>query len=384
MQVDVQAFFPYLNLYRYYDIVYYDDNNTKKEESSMKKILNLRCVLITLLMLSVSSVTCLLIQEVFKEVTLIPAILVLATFLVCALTEGYIYGIIASLCCVLIMNFAFTFPFFKINFTIRENLLSAIILMSVTLITCTMTATIKKQESIKMESQKEKMRANLLRAISHDLRTPLTTIYGASSALLEGKNEFTMEHREQLLKGIKEDSLWLCRMVENLLSVTKLDGDVAIIKTDTALDELIDSVLIKFKKRYTKQEVVVDIPEELMVIPMDAILIEQVIINILENAVVHAKGMDELVLRVTRVANKAIFEIRDNGCGIPKERFDDIFTGCYSNYNVPADGNKCNAGIGLSVCASIIKAHGGEIHAQNLKTGGAMFEFTLYMEENDE
>lgn len=350
----------------------------------MKKVFNLKCTLITLLILSVSSITCLLIQETFKEVTLIPAILVLATFLVCAFSEGYIYGIIASICCVLIMNFAFTFPFFRIDFSVRENILSAIILMSVALITCTMTATIKKQETIKMESQKEKMRANLLRAISHDLRTPLTTIYGASSALLEGKNDFTLEHKEQLLKGIKEDSLWLCRMVENLLSVTKLDGDVEIIKTDTVLDELIDSVLIKFKKRYDKQEVIVDLPEELMVIPMDAILIEQVLINILENAVVHAKGMNELVIRVTHERNMAVFEIRDNGCGIPKEKFDDIFTGCYSNYNVPADGNKCNAGIGLSACASIIKAHGGEIHAQNLKTGGAMFKFTLYMEENDE
>ena len=342
----------------------------------------LKYSLIMIVVLSISVVSCLIIQESFKEMTLIPAILLLGTFLICALTEGYLYGIIASIISVLIMNFAFTFPFFKLNFTIRENFLSAVILMAVTLVTCTMTEKIRRQEIIKMESEKEKMRANLLRAISHDLRTPLTTIYGSSCALMENENDFTKERRDQLLKGIKEDSQWLCRMVENLLSVTRLDGNVKIIKTHTVLDELIDSVLIKFAKRYENQEVIVEIPEELVVIPMDAILIEQVIINLLENAVQHAIGMDKLKLRVTVVGSKAVFEIEDNGCGIPKAKFDDLFTGCYSNYEAPADGQKCNAGIGLSVCATIIKAHGGEIKVQNIKSGGALFKFTLKMEDD--
>ena len=349
----------------------------------MKLQKHLKYMIIMIVVLSISVIACLIIKDSFNEITLIPAILVLGTFLVCAFTEGYVYGIIASITSVVIMNFAFTFPFFKIDFTIKENFLSAVILMAVTIITCTMTEKIRRQEIIRLESEKEKMRANLLRAISHDLRTPLTTIYGSSCALLENDNEFSEELTEQLLKGIKEDSQWLCTMVENLLSVTRLDGNVKIIKSDTVVDELIDSVLIKFKKRYDNQDVMVDIPDELIVVPMDAILIEQVIINILENAVQHAKGMDKLRLSVSHSPGKVVFEIEDNGCGIPKNKMDTLFVGCYCDYETPADGQKRNAGIGLSVCATIIKAHGGEIMARNLKDGGAMFRFTLNLEDDD-
>ena len=346
----------------------------------MKIQKNLKYLLITIAVLSISVFSCLLIKKSFNEVTLIPVILLLGTFLICALTEGYIYGIVASVSSVLIMNFAFTFPFFKIDFAVKENFLSAVILMAVTLITCTMTEEIRRHEILRLESEKEKMRANLLRAISHDLRTPLTTIYGTSCALLENNNEFTPELKEQLLKGIKEDSLWLCTMVENLLSVTRLDGNVNIKKVDTVLDELLDAVIVKFKKRYENQAVEVEMPEELLIVPMDAILIKQVIINLLENAVQHATGMDKLKIRIIHNMDKVVFEIEDNGCGIAKNKMNSLFVGCYSDDKIPADGQKRNAGIGLSVCATIIKAHGGEIGAQNLKSGGALFRFTLKME----
>jgi len=227
------------------------------------------------------------------------------------------------------------------------------------------------------------MRANLLRAISHDLRTPLTTIYGSSSALLDNYNEFSDEQSKKILAGIKEDSQWLNGMVENLLSITRLDGaNVNIIKTDTVLDELIDSILVKFAKRYPEQKVNIDIPEDFVVIPMDPLLIEQVAINILENAVQHAKGMTKLSLTVFTNSNKAVFEIMDNGCGIPDEKIEHIFTGYYSKDNVPSDGNRKNAGIGLSVCASIIKAHGGEIRAESLKGRGCVFRFALDLEDD--
>lgn len=228
------------------------------------------------------------------------------------------------------------------------------------------------------------MRANLLRAVSHDLRTPLTTIYGAGSALLENGAEFSDEQRSKLLSGIKEDSQWLCRMVENLLSVTKLDGDnVKIVKTPTPLDELIDSVLVKFHKHYQDVEVELLIPDELIMVPMDPILMEQVIMNILENAVIHADGMTKLQLEVYVKNGKVVFEIKDNGCGIPEEIIANIFTGGYVRQAEIADGRKGNAGIGLSVCATIVKAHGGSIAAVNRSTGGACFRITLDLEEGE-
>ena len=171
-------------------------------------------------------------------------------------------------------------------------------------------------------------------------------------------------------------------MVENLLSVTKIEeGKVKLIKTPTVLDELIDSVIVKFKKHYPTQEIDLDIPEEIVLIAMDAILIEQVLINLLENAVQHATGMTKLSLKVYVIDNKAIFEIKDNGCGIAKERLETIFQGNYEKSESLYDSQKRNAGIGLSVCATIIKAHDGSIHVENNKDGGAKFRFSLDIEE---
>ena len=312
----------------------------------------------------------------------ITTVFVFAVFLISLFTNGYIYGVLAAVAGTLAVNYAFTFPYFALNFTIPVNFISAIVLIVLSLLTSALTTKLKQHEAMKAESEKESMRANLLRAISHDLRTPLTTIYGSSTTLLENSGAMTEEQKVQIVTGIKEDSEWLIRMVENLLSVTRLDsGQVKIIKTPTILDELIDSVILKFKKRYPNQKVVLELPDDVVMIPMDAILIEQVIVNILENAVQHATGMTSLTLRVFTLGSSAIFEIADNGCGIDPKRMDTLFTGHYASEHEVADSKKKNAGIGLSVCATIIKAHGGSIKAENLKTGGAVFRFALDTEE---
>ena len=340
-----------------------------------------RNIFVSLLILALCFLTCLVLEYIFDNSALISAIFVLGVYLISVITPGYVYGITSALVSVLAVNFAFNFPFFEFNFTIAENIISAVILLAVTLMTSALTTKLKNQEAIKSERDKERMRANLLRAVSHDLRTPLTTIYGSSSALLEKYDDFSDEQCKEMLKGITEDSQWLCRMVENLLSITKLDvGHVKIIKTDTVIDELTDSVLIKFAKRYPNQTINVDIPDDFVTVPMDALLIEQVLINILENAVQHAAGMTSLSLKIFTIADKAIFEIKDNGCGIQKEKLKDIFSGIYTSEPDISDGKRNNAGIGLSVCASIIKAHGGDIKAENVKSGGCIFRFTLNME----
>lgn len=312
----------------------------------------------------------------------ITTIFVFAVFLTALLTDGYVYGVVATFAGVLAINYAFTYPFFLLNFIIPVNLISAVIMVTVAILTGTLTTKVKKQEVVKMESEKERMRANLLRAVSHDLRTPLTTIYSASSTLRENRNNLTIEQQDAMLKSIQEDSEWLMRMVENLLSITRIDsGRIKIIKTPTVLDELIDSVMTKFASRYPGREVLLDIPDEIVVIPMDTILIEQVLINLLENAVLHARGMTTLTLKVFTLGKQAIFEIADDGCGISEDRLKHIFSGSYDAQEESSDSRKRNAGIGLSVCATIIKAHGGDISAKNRKEGGAVFRFTLDKED---
>ena len=123
------------------------------------------------------------------------------------------------------------------------------------------------------------------------------------------------------------------------------------------------------------------IPEDFVAIPMDAVLIQQVIVNLLENAVEHAHGMTRLELVVTVRDRWVLFCVRDNGCGIAKERMENLFTGYLGQSESQGDSKRRNMGIGLSVCASIIKAHGGRIEAGNLPQGGAEFRFALEMEE---
>ena len=306
-----------------------------------------------------------------------------AVFLISMLTRGYVYGILAAFAGTLAINYAFTFPYFHLNFTIPTNLFSAIVMIIISVLTSTLTTKVKHHESIKAESEKERMRANLLRAVSHDLRTPLTTIYGSTTALLEENQTLPQDQRRSMLLGIQEDTQWLMRMVENLLSVTRIDnGRVKIVKTAFALDELLDSVLIKFRKRYPDQPLNLQIPSDIIMIPMDPILIEQVIINILENAVQHATGMTKLSLAVFVRGDQAVFRIADDGCGIREDRLNTIFAGTPMSDAQVADGQRRNAGIGLSVCATIVRAHGGSISVENSPAGGAVFQFTLGLEES--
>lgn len=340
----------------------------------------------TLIVLWFFVIVSVILENTLKAATLVPAVFTLAVFLISFYTDGYAYGIIASLISMLAVNFAFTFPYLKFNFSIFENLVSAIVMLVVTCLTCALTTKLKRIEKLKADSEKEKMRANLLRAVSHDLRTPLTTIYGSSSAMLENFDELSEEQTKELIKGIKEDADWMIGMVENLLSVTRMENrGVKLVKTQVVLEELIDNVLERFRKRYPDQWVEVEIPDDFISIPMDAVLITQVIVNMLENAVQHAKGMTKLSLRVYARGENAIFEISDDGCGIPKNRLDNIFTGYFEKKDLPVDNQKRSMGIGLSVCASVIKAHDGEISVCNLETGGCRFSFSLKMEgDSDE
>lgn len=350
----------------------------------MEKYRRLKDGIYMILILVIFFGLCLCFERLFNTYTPIPAMFSLAVFLVSMSTQGYFWGITASLLSVLALNFAFSFPYFEFDFTVMENIVSAIAMLVITIMASTLTTKLQIQERMNVESEKEKMRANLLRAVSHDLRTPLTTIYGSSSALIENYDTLSREQILKLAQGMKEDSEWMNSMVENLLSVTRIkEGLIQLRKTPVALEELIDAVLVRFKKKYPDQNVEVEIPDEFISIPMDAMLIKQVLINMLENAVQHAEGMTRLILRVFTLGNEAVFAVVDDGCGIPKEMMPGIFTGYFEKKEGPVDNQKRGMGIGLSVCSSIVKAHGGEISVANNNDGGCSFRFSLKMEANE-
>ena len=317
----------------------------------------------------------------FDTKTMTPMIFVLGVFLVSWRTQGYVFGIVASFLSVLSVNWAFTYPYWAFDLISPECISSAVVMLIVSTMTGALTTRLKQQEKLKAEAEKERMRGNLLRAVSHDLRTPLTTIYGSCSAMIDNFDEIPPERQLLLLKDIQSDAQWLNRMVENLLSVTRVDADKVRLAThEVVLEELIDALLVKFHKHYPQQQVQVRIPEEFVSIPMDPVLIEQVLMNLLENAVFHAKGMQNLWISVELRENKAVFSVEDDGCGISEDRMGQLFTGLPDSQR-KMDSGRSNMGIGLSVCKTIIKAHGGELTASNRPQGGAVFTFALQMEE---
>lgn len=309
-------------------------------------------------------------------------IYVLAILIISRVTSGYFYGLAASIVSVFAVNYVFTYPFMALNFTITGYPVTFIAMFAVSIITSALTSQVKRQEQIRIEIEKEKMRATLLRAISHDLRTPLTSIIGSTSVVLENEDSISPEKKRELLSEVIEESKWLIQMVENLLSITKINSEGAKVnKREEIVEEILSETVTNFRSRYTTAKINVSVPEEVLIVPMDAILIEQVLYNLLENAIIHGKTVTHIELAVTVEGQFARFSVSDNGKGIAEELFPTLFedTGWYEESS-RSDGKR-NMGIGLSVCYSIIRAHGGEIYAYNKPEGGATFCFLLPLED---
>ncbi len=234
---------------------------------------------------------------------------------------------------------------------------------------------LSESQEILLEKEKEKMRSNLLRAVSHDLRTPLTCILGASATLQDNKDLIYSENGDKLLNDIQSDAGWLIHMVENLLSVTRISDHTAKVKKQEELvEEVVAEAISRVYSRFPQAKIQVAVPEELLIVPMDATLIEQVLINLLENAIHHSGDTKPLLVSVSKDKKNAYFSVRDHGKGIPPEKLANIFDG--KSTQEISDSSR-GLGIGLTICKSIILAHDGEINAQNNSEGGSTFTFSL-------
>ena len=342
--------------------------------------LSLKGWLVYLLSMGIASLLCIMLQQVSTSDVHVPIIFVLVVLVVSLLTEGYFYGILAALTSVVAVNYAFTAPYMQIDFTPYGYPLTFMTMLAVGVAVSALMTRVQKQEKLRLESEREKLRANLLRGMSHDLRTPLTGISGSISAVLENADYLTEEQKRELLEGAKEDAEWLCRMVENLLSVTRItDDSVGALQTqDEVLEEIIGAAVLSFRKRNPEISVEVTVPDSVLMARMDPVLIQQVMQNLLENAVIHGKTTTSISVDANAEHGKAVVSVRDNGIGIEPARLEHLFDGA-----LPFNGQQQNAdrsrslGIGLSVCRAILQAHGGSISACNPLEGGACFTFTL-------
>lgn len=312
-----------------------------------------------------------------------PLIFVLAVVFISKFTGNYLHGALSSFLSTLAVNYAFTYPYFAFNFSIAGYPITFLTFTIVSITVGMMTTQIKTQEKMQLEIEKEKLYNNLLRSVSHDIRTPLTSIVGAASAYLENTELLSEAKKTDLITDVRDEAQELIRVVENLLSITRLNGGQMTIHKDIeAAEEIISAAVTKFKKRFPDIETHITVPKEIILVPMDAILIEQVLMNIMDNAVYHGESTTAIYISLSSEPKKAIFRISDNGNGIAPDILPNIFNSYSTSARKPADTRK-NFGIGLSVCFSIIRAHGGVLSAGNNKKGGAWFEFSLPLESEE-
>ena len=218
-----------------------------------------RDLVITTIILFFAAGLCILLQQVASDGFASP-VFVLAVVLISRLTTGYLFGLIAAVAGVVCVNFIFTYPYWEVDFTLAGYPLTFFTFLTVSIITSALTTQVRQQERLRGETEKEKMRANLLRSVSHDIRTPLTSIVGSTSAVLENPGLSEQERRE-LLEDVRDEAQWLIRVVENLLSITRMGEDQArITKDPEAVEEVLGEAVRKFRRRFPNVEVTVSVP----------------------------------------------------------------------------------------------------------------------------
>lgn len=228
-------------------------------------------------------------------------------------------------------------------------------------------------EKARREVEAEQLRSSLLSSVSHDLRTPLAVITGAASTLLESAPRVDEPTRHDLTRNILDEAERLNRLIRNLLDMTRLEsGAVSVQKEWQPLEEVVGSALGHVERRLGGRSVHIDVPPNSTLVPFDAVLIEQVLINLLENSAKYGAGPIDISARAS--AREVLVEVADRGPGIAFGQEARIFE---KFQRAERAGSPDGVGLGLAICRAIVAAHGGRIWAQNREGGGAAFRFTL-------
>lgn len=332
-------------------------------------------------------------------------VFVLAVMFISSTTSGYVYGIAASLISGFFINYFFMYPYASFTLDYSGYPVAMLSMLIISLIVCFLTSRIKhmaylaykreqqtkelyqlneqlnaEKHALQLEADRETIRSNILRAVSHDLRTPLTSISGTASVLMSSA-EMQSEKNLSMLRDIKCDADDLIVMVENLLSVTRIQGNTLPLKKhDEMLEEIAGDAVMTIRRRFPESKISLELSEDFLMLPMDPLLIKQVLSNLLENSIRHSGAPQSIHMRLYHQSELAMVEIQDHGRGLSNE----VLSAIQENRPLPRDlsGDSTRGmGIGLSVCQSIIKAHNGTFTAENAPEGGAVFRVGLPMEE---
>lgn len=304
---------------------------------------------------------------------------ILSVILISRLTPGYLWGIIAAVLATAAFNYFFTSPFHSFSVDDPTYWITFFIMTATAIIISAMNVRLQESIQVEAEAKREHYRNQLLRSISHDLRTPLTGIKGTSEMILQ-MTERT-DPRYTMVEGIHQDANWLQEMVENVLSLTRLQDDgTALVRTPEVAEEIIGSAVVLAAARAPDHIIQAEMPEEILFVPMDARLMEQVLLNLLGNAIKHTTPDQPITVTLRRSGDKAIFTVADRGEGIAPEDLPHLFEMFYTKAAGNSDSQK-GIGLGLPICQAIVEAHGGTITAANSPGGGAVFTVTLPVEE---
>lgn len=330
----------------------------------------------------------------------------LAVTLTALLTDGYFYGILCSLVGGFCINYFFMAPYAAFSLSYAGYPVAMVSMVAISCVVSALTTRVKNQATeaarreqntkllyemntrlneekaaIQLEAAREAIHSNLLRAVSHDLRTPLTAISGAASVLMN--SEELSAANLSLVQDIKSDADALITMVENLLSVTRIQGgDIPLKKQEELLEEVAGDALVTINRRFPSSHVELVQSDDILYLPVEPMLIKQVMVNLMENAIRHSGDPTHIQLKLYRQDNWAVTEVRDKGRGLSQEVLQAVQAGHQLPRDLSGDSTR-GMGIGLSVCQSIVKAHNGFFAAENDPAGGAVFRFGLPMEESE-
>jgi two-component system, OmpR family, sensor histidine kinase KdpD len=284
-------------------------------------------------------------------------------------------AVFASILSVLCFDFFFVPPRFTFEVAHPQYLVTFLVMFAVALVISHLTLRVRTQaeaaKRAEVAAELERLRSSLLSAVSHDLKTPLAAIIGSASSLLQGSG--AGGKGRDLLETIRDEAERLARLVHNLLETTRLEaGGVQLKKELYPIEEVIGAALERLTKLLPGREIKTSVPESLPLVPMDAVLMELVFVNLIENAVRHTPAGTPIHISAREEENFLTILVADRGPGLAKEDLERVFEKFYR-----AKKTVAGAGLGLAICKAVVEAHGGSINAENRRGGGAVFRLTL-------
>lgn len=243
---------------------------------------------------------------------------------------------------------------------------------------------VAEREKIRMDMERERQRSMLLRSIAHDLRSPLTALSGSGNLLADHYDRLSETERKKLARDVSEETVWLIDLVENILSMTRIsEKQLVLHKQEEVVDDIVGEAVKHTERLLRGRQFTVRLPDEIITAPMDGKLISQVIINLLENSARHTPPDSAITLSVSTEGGRVAVSVADTGNGVSEKIRANLFERFVTQNEDIVDG-RMGLGLGLAICKTIVEAHGGSIRYADNPPHGALFTFTLPMEEQNE